>query len=102
MMRNISTDTLPTIDLDQLDNVTGGGWGFLEDAARYTTGAASAVLGAPLAIGKGVSEFAGAMNKGHNFGDSLSSGIVQSMNTTGVLDRDSRGPIPKLSEIKAR
>ena len=102
MTKNISTETLQSIDLDQLAFVTGAGWGWLEDAARYTTGAASAVLTAPLAIGRGVSEFAGSMRQGHSFSDSVSSGIVQSMNTTGVLDRDSRGPIPQLSAVPAR
>lgn len=102
MTKNISTETFQSIDLDQLAAITGAGWGWLEDAARYTTGAASAVLTAPLAIGRGVSEFAGSMRQGHSFGDSVSSGIVQSMNTTGVLDRDSHGPIPQLSALPAR
>jgi hypothetical protein len=102
MTRNISTDAFPTINLSQLDTVHGGDggfWGFVEDAARYTTGAASAVAAAPLAIGKGVSEFAGAMRQGHSVGDSAASGFTQGLNTTGVLDRDSKGPIPKLSEM---
>jgi hypothetical protein len=102
MTKNISSDILESIDLGQLNTVVGGGfWDYVEDAARYTTGAASAVLTAPLAVGRGVSEFAGSMRQGHSFGDSVSSGIVQSMNTTGVLDRDSRGLIPQLSAIPA-
>ena len=100
MTRNISSDTLPSIDLAQLDTVVGGGfWGFVEDAARYTTAAGSMVVAAPLAAGKGIAEFAGAKAQGHSTGDALASGITQAGNTTGVLDRTSAGPVPKLSEM---
>jgi len=106
MSNNIPNETLQSIDLAQLDAVVGGDWrGFwngVSDTARYVTGAASAVVTAPLALGRGIAETAGALGQGHSVRDSVSSGIVQSMNTTGVLDRDSRGPIPRLSEMPAR
>ncbi len=109
MTRNVSNDiisdeTLLTIDLDMLDTVNGGEggfWGFVEDAARYTTAAGSMVVAAPLAAGRGIAEFAGSMRQGHSVGDSAASGLVQAGNTTGVLDRTSAGPVPALSSIPA-
>jgi hypothetical protein len=104
MTRNLSNTTLPSIDLDQLATVVGsdgGFWGFVEDAARYTTAAGSMVVAAPLAAGRGISEFAGSMRQGHSVGDSAMSGLVQAGNTTGVLDRTSAGPVPVLSSIPA-
>jgi len=104
MTRNISNDTLQTINLIQLDAIVGGQggfWGFVEDAARFTTAAGSMVVAAPLAAGRGVAEFAGSMRQGHSVGDSLASGLVQAGNTTGVLDRTSAGPVPQLSTIPA-
>jgi hypothetical protein len=99
-----SNETVQCIDIDQLNTVVGGEggvWGFLEDAARYTTAAGSMVVTAPLAAGRGISEFAGSMRQGHSVGDSLASGLVQAGNTTGVLDRTSGGPVPALSSIPA-
>jgi hypothetical protein len=107
MTKNIQTATFTTIELDQLNAVVGGEdkkggfWGLVEDGSRYLTAAGSMVATAPLAVGRGVSEFAGSMRQGHSVGNSLASGIVQAGNTTGVLDRDSRGPIPALSSIPA-
>lgn len=104
MTRNLSNATVPSIDLDQLATVVGGDggfWGFVEDAARYTTAAGSMVVAAPLAAGRGIAEFAGAMRQGHSVGDSAMSGLVQAGNTTGVLDRTSAGPVPVLSSIPA-
>src|SRR5215470_385467 len=104
MTRNITTDCFQTIDINQLDVVNGGDggfWGFVEDAARFTTAAGSMVVAAPLAAGRGIAEFAGSMRQGHGFGNSLASGIVQAGNTTGVLDRTSAGPVPALSSIPA-
>jgi hypothetical protein len=102
--KNMSNETLKTINLDQLDGVVGGDgglWGYVEDAARYTTAAGSMVVTAPLAAGRGISEFAGSMRQGHGVGNSLASGLVQAGNTTGVLDRTSAGPVPVLSAIPA-
>ncbi len=104
MTKNMSNETLQTINLDQLDAVVGGEggfWGYVEDAARYTTAAGSMVVAAPLAAGRGISEFAGSMRQGHGVGNSLASGLVQAGNTTGVLDRTSAGPVPALSSIPA-
>ncbi|HEY1817836.1 MAG TPA: hypothetical protein VGG74_36090 [Kofleriaceae bacterium] len=104
MTKNFATETFLNIDLDQLAAVAGGEggfWGFVEDASRYTTAAGSMVAAAPFALGRGVSEFAGSMRQGHGVGDSLASGFVQAGNTTGVLDRNSGGPIPALSSIPA-
>jgi hypothetical protein len=102
--KNMSNEILQTIDLDQLYAVMGGDggfWGFVEDAARYTTAAGSMVVAAPLAAGRGIAEFAGSMRQGHSVGDSFASGLVQAGNTTGVLDRTSAGPVPALSSIPA-
>ena len=104
MTENISNETLQTINLNQLETVVGGEggfWGFVEDAARFTTAAGSMVAAAPLAAGRGIAEFAGSMRQGHSVGNSAASGLVQAGNTTGVLDRTSAGPVPALSTIPA-
>lgn len=104
MTENISNETLQTINISQLESVVGGEggfWGFVEDAARFTTAAGSMVVAAPLAAGRGIAEFAGSMRQGHSVGDSAASGLVQAGNTTGVLDRTSAGPVPALSTIPA-
>jgi len=79
-----------TIDLNNLNNVTGGD--FLGDLWDATKGAVRIVASPVTATVNGVVETVGALQQGHNLGDSLSSGLVQAAGMNA----------PALSQIPAR
>ena len=83
-------DKLPSIDLAQLSNVTGGGfWGDLRDAGAGAVNIVSNPLGAAY---RGVKGTVGALRAGHSFGDSAANGLVQA---AGTMNAPNLANVPK-------